>query len=654
LWQRRFGGDPGIIGRGVAVNSMNRTIVGVMPPDYNFPRGAEILAPLAFTPAQASSRRDHSYLSVALLKPSVTMSQAQSDLDAICRRLEADYPQTNTGRGALVIPLLTDTVRMYRPALLLLMAAVAFVLLIGCANVGNLMLARAAGRTKEIAIRSALGASRWRITRQMLTESVLLALIAGAFGILVGFWALGLAKSAMPGEMIPFVPNWNNLDLNRKVLAFTVALSTLTGVLFGLAPALQGSKPALNEALKESGGNVTFGAAGHRLRSALMVSEVALSLILLIGAGLLIKSFVSLLKTNPGFRPDNVLTMELVLPMAKYAEAPHRAQFLKELTERVESLGGVESAGFVNHLPLGGSNSSTSFLVEGLPEPPPGQEFLGRYRVCTPDYFRALGITVLKGRGFTDQDKAGAEPVIIVNETLARRYWPEQDAIGKRMRFTGRLETNPWMRVVGVIADVKFELNSEVTPEFHLPVAEDPWNSGVLVARTRVDPMSLAAPIRAEVQALDSEQPVFDLRTMEGVRLRSVFLQQFSGYLMGIFGVLALVMAAVGIYGVMSYSVGQRTREIGIRVALGASWQDTLRLVVGEGMLLAVVGIAIGVGGSIVAAKAMAGLLYGVTAIDVTIFTGVPLLLSVVSLAACYIPARRAFKVDPTVALRYE
>jgi putative ABC transport system permease protein len=654
LWQRRFGGDPGIIGKAVAVNSVNRIIVGVMPPDYNFPRGAEILAPLAFTPEEAASRRDHSYLSVGLLKPSVTMSQAQADLDAICSRLEADYPQSNTGRSAVVIPLLTDSVRMYRPALLLLMASVAFVLLIGCANVGNLMLARAAGRTKEIAIRSALGASRWRITRQMLTESVLLALVGGVFGILIGSWALDLMKSAMPGEMIPFVPNWNHVGLNPTVLAFTVGLSTVAGVFFGLAPALQASKPALSEALKESGGSVTSGPARHQLRSALMVSEVALSLVLLIGAGLLIKSFVSLLKTNPGFRPDNVLTMELVLPMAKYPEASARAQFLKELTEKVATLGGVESAGFVSHLPLGGSNSSTSFLVEGLPEPPPGQEFGGRYRVCTPDYFRALGITVLEGRGFTDQDNAGAEPVIIVNEALARKYWPEQDAIGKRMRFTGRLERNPWMRVIGVIEDVKFTLDSEVTPEFHLPVAQDPWSSGVLVARTRVAPMSLSAPIRSEVQALDSEQPVFDIRTMDDVRLHSVFLQQFSGYLMGIFGLLALIMAAVGIYGVMSYSVGQRTREIGIRVALGASWLDTLRLVVGHGMLLTLIGIGIGIVGSIGMAKAMSGLLYGVSAVDVTTFTAIPALLSLVSLAACYIPARRAFKVDPTVALRYE
>jgi len=381
---------------------------------------------------------------------------------------------------------------------------------------------------------------------------------------------------------------------------------------------------------------------------------VALSLILLVGAGLLIKSFVSLIKTDPGFRPDNVLTMQLILPIAKYPEPPVRAEFFKELTERVESLSGVESAGFVNHLPLGGTNSSTDFLVEGLPEPPPGQEFLGRYRVCTPDYFRTLGITVLQGRGFTDQDKAGAERVIIVNQALARKYWPDQDAIGKRMRFRGSLERNPWMKVVGVIADVKYTLDTEVTPEFYLPVAQDPWDAGALVVRTTVEPMSLAAPIRSEVQAMDSQQPVFDIRTMDEVRLHSVFLQQVSGYLMGIFGLLALIMAAVGIYGVMSYSVGQRTREIGIRVALGASWQDTFRLVVGQGMLLTVAGIIIGLAGAIGSAKAMGSLLYGVSSIDPATFAGIPILLGLVSLAACYIPARRAFKVDATVALRSE
>src|SRR5215471_11057800 len=652
LWQRRFGGDPNVVGRTVTVNSRDRMIVGVMPPDYNFPRGAEILAPLALAPEEAANRRNHSYLSVAPLKPSISVSQAQADLDAICKRLEAEYPRTNTGHGAVVIPLLTDTVRMYRPALLLVVAAVALVLLIGCANVANLMLARSADRIKEIAIRSALGASRWRITRHLLTESILLAVIGGGFGILIGYWALRLAKSAMPGEVIPFVPNWNHIGLNPPVLAFTVALSTLAGVLFGLAPALQACKPSLNETLKESGASVT--PDRHLMRSTLMISEVALSLVLLIGAGLLIKSFVSLLKTNPGFRPDNVLTMQLVLPMAKYPESAARAEFVKELTERVAGLSGVESVGFVNHLPLGGTNSSTEFFVEGLPEPAPGQEFLGRYRVCTPNYFRTLGITFLRGRVFTDQDKAGAEPVIIVNQALAKRHWPDQDAIGKRMRFRGSLERNPWMKVVGVIADVKYTLDTEVTPEFYLPVAQDPWNSGALVVRTTVEPASLAAPIRGEVQALDSQQPVFDIRTMDVVRLHSVFLQQVSGYLMGIFGLLALIMAAVGIYSVMSYSVRQRTREIGIRVALGASWLDTFRLVVGQGMLLTLAGIVIGIAGAIGIAKAMAGMLYGVSALDPTAFAGIPILLGLVSLAACYIPARRAFKVDPTVALRSE
>ncbi|HZS48899.1 MAG TPA: ABC transporter permease, partial [Blastocatellia bacterium] len=484
LWQRRFASDPNIIGKTIAVNSVERTIVGVMPREYNFPQGAQVLAPIAFTPEQAANRANHSYLCVARLKHGVSMARAQADLDNLSARLQKEYPETNTGRSARIVTLLDDTVRIARPGILIMMFAVAFVLLIGCANVANLMLARATGRVKEIAIRAALGASRWRIIRQLLVESIMLALIGGAVGVLVAYWTINLMKTSMPSDVIPFISNWQGFTLDLPVLGFTLGVSIVAGALFGLAPALQMSRPDLNEALKESGGKLTSGR--HLLRGLLVVSEMALSLVLLVGAGLMLKGFISIMKTDPGLKPDNVLTMNLVLPTAKYGEAPMRAAFFNELIRKVESLPGVESAGVVNHLPLAGTNSSTNILIEGIPDPPPGQEFDTGYRVCTPDYFQALGIRLIKGRSFTDQDRADTQLVTIVNNTLAKTYWPNQDPIGRRIRLNGPLNENPWRTVVGVIADVKRDMEMPVTPEFYFPEAQDPWSTGVLVARTRV------------------------------------------------------------------------------------------------------------------------------------------------------------------------
>jgi putative ABC transport system permease protein len=652
LWQRRFGADPNIVNKTIATNGVTRTVIGVMPPDFNYPKGAEIYAPLAITPELERSRGNHSYLGIGRLKPGVSLEGAQADLNTIASQLEKQYPDTNTGRGVVIYPILEDTVRMYSTALWVMMAAVGFVLLIGCANVANLMLARATGQQREIALRTALGASRFRIIRQLLTESVLLGLLGGALGILVGYWGVDAIRTANPGEAARFAPGWNHLGINLPVLAFTLLLSLLSGVLFGLAPAWQLSKPDLNSALKEGSRQASSGS--HRLRGLLVVSEVALSLMLLISAGLLIRSFLQLVKTDPGFNSENLLTMNLVLPAAKYKDELQRAAFYSDLVKRIAELPGVESAAAVNHLPLGGSNSSNAFLIEGLPDPPPGQENDGRYRVCTPNYFKTMGIAVLKGRGFTEQDKAGSQPVIIVNQTLARKYWPNTDPIGKRMRYPGPLDQNPWMQVVGVVQDVKHEMNLPVTSDFYVPHAQDAWQSMVLVAKTKVEPAAMAAPIRQQVWAIDKDQPVFDVYTMREVRSISLALYSFSSVMLSIFAGMALLLAAIGIYGVMSYAVTQRTQEIGIRMALGARVIDVLKLVVRNGMALALIGVAVGLAGAYGLTRLLASLLVGVTPTDAITFSTVTFGLLLIALLACYIPARRATKVDPMVALRYE
>jgi putative ABC transport system permease protein len=652
LWQRRFGSDPSIVNKTITTNGIVRTVIGVLPADFNYPKGAEVYAPISLTPELMKSRQSHSFYVIGRLKPGVSLQNAQAEMDTITARLAAQYPETNVGLGATVYPIVADTVRVYATAIWVMMAAVGFVLLIACANVANLMLARATGRQKELALRAALGASRWRIVRQLVVESLVIALIGGAAGVLVAFWGIELLRSGNPGEASKYAAGWNHLGINFPVLAFTLGISLLSGLLFGLAPAWHVSKPELNDALKEGGRQTTSGS--HRLRSLLVVSEIALSLVLLVGAGLMFRSFLALLNTSPGFNPEGVLTMSLNLPFAKYKEDAQRAAFYSELVQRVKTLPGVQSAAVVNYVPLGGSNSSDAFLIEGTPEPPPGQENDGRYRVCTPDYFQTMGISILKGRSFTDQDNAKSKPVIIVNETLAQRYWPNGDALGKRIRFYGPLERAPWMEIVGIVQDVKHELNLPVTPDYYLPHAQDSWNAMVLVARTSVEPQSMAASIRQQVLAIDKDQPVFDVRTMHEVRAISVAVYSFGSATMGIFAIVALVLAAIGIYGVMAFAVTQRTQEIGIRMALGARALDVLKMVVKTGMSLATIGVIAGLVGAFAITRLMSSLLFGVSPTDAMTFALVAAGLLLVALLACYIPARRATKVDPLVALRYE
>jgi putative ABC transport system permease protein len=652
LWQRRFGADPNIVNKTITINNIPRTVVGVMPERFNYPKGAEIYAPIAITPELATSRGNHSYYVVGRLKSGVSKEAAQADLNTIAARLEQQYPETNTGWGANVIPIVKDTVRMYDTALWVMMGAVGFVLLIACANVANLMLARASGRQKEIALRAALGASRWRIVRQLLTESVIVALIGGTVGIMIAFWGVDLLRSANPGEAARFAPGWDQFGINPAVLLFTIGVSILSGLVFGLAPALQVSRPNLNNALKEGGRQGAGGAS--KLRSSFVVAEIALSMILLVGAGLLVRSFLSLYKINPGFNPDKLMTMQLVLPYAKYKDDSQRVAFFTDLVQKAQTVPGVQSAAVVNYLPLGGSNSSDSYLVEGVPEPPPGQENGGRYRVCSPEYFQTMGISLLKGRPFTPADKQGATPVIIVNETLAKKHWPNGDAVGKRIRFYGPPERAPWMEIVGVVQDVRHELNLPITPDYYLPHGQDPWEAMILVARTNVDPATTAGALRQQVWSIDKDQSVFEVRTMEEVRSISVALYSFSSVTLGIFAVVALLLASIGIYGVMAFAVTQRTQEIGIRMALGARGGDVLKLIIRHGMVLAIIGVAVGIIGAWGLTRFLSGLLVGVSSTDLLTFVIVTLSLLFAALLACYIPARRATKVDPLVALRYE
>lgn len=659
LWQRRFASDPQIVGKTITLNGVARTIVGVLPADLNYPRGGEVFAPLVFSPELRQSRGNHGYLSVARMKDGVSVQQAQADLSTIMGRLRQQFPQSNTGRDVVVRTVLDDTVLNYSKLMPAFWGAAFFVLLIACANVANLMLARASGRTKEISVRLALGASRWRIVRQMLTESCLLGLGGGTMGLLVALWSLAAFKAILPDDAPAMMPGFEQLGINWRVAGYATLVSLGAGFLFGLAPAWQSSRQDLNSTLKDSGGRGGDSSGRNRLRSAFVVAEVALALILLLGAGLLMNSFLNLLKANPGFEPDNVLTMSLTIPSAKYPTPKQRGEFYDRLAERINAMPGVESAGFISHLPLGQSNSSSTFLIEGRPEPPPGQEMEGRERVCTPLYFQTMRIPLLKGRFFNDRDTADAPPVIIINDQLAKRYWPANnadghEAVGKRMRLAGEIERNPWREIVGVVGSVRHELNQPLSPDYFSPQAQDPWSTMFLAARTQPDPLTLVGAIRSEIKAIDPDQPVGDVRTMVAVRDRSIMHFRFSSGVMGVFGFFALLLAAVGIYGVMSYAVSQRTHEIGVRMALGATSRSVVSLMLRQGMRLIFIGVVIGLVGGFGLSQLLARLLKLTNTTNWLTFAAVTLSLTAVAMLACWIPARRATKVDPMIALRCE
>ena len=649
FWQRRFGGDARIVGQTLTLSGQPYTVVGVMPAGFQFPDAAtELWVPMAFTAQETQNHGGHYIAAIGTLKPGVPVEQAQASLATIAQRLAEQYPDSNAGWSVKVIPMQEYFVRDIKPALLVLLWAVAVVLLIACANVANLLLVRAAARQKEISIRAALGASRGRVVRQLLTESVLLAIVGGVVGLALAYGGLVLLLTLAPEGL----PRIKEVAIDKSALGFTFALTMLTGVVFGLVPALQASRPNLNETLKEGGRGGSEGRKRQRLRSTLVVVEIAMALVLLVCAGLLIKSFARLQAINPGFNPKNVLVTGIGLPQAKYKEDNQKLAFYNGLLAGISTLPGVQAAGVTQSLPLAG-DYILGFYIQGRPPYKPGEGPSTNYYAVSPDYFKAMGIPLLRGRIFNDRDVEGAPRVAIINETMAKRFFADEDPIGKRIHVTNGPET--FREIVGIVGDVRqYGLDRTPPLQTYEPHMQAAFSGMSLVVRTAGDPTNLSAGVRGQVKTIDKDQPVSNIRTMEQIVSSSVADRRFSMLLLGVFAAVALILAAVGIYGVMAYSVSQRTHEIGIRLALGATARDVLRLVVGQGMLLAIVGVIIGLAASFGVTRWISTMLFGVSTTDVAIFSAIPLLLAAVALVACLVPARRATKVDPIVALRCE
>jgi putative ABC transport system permease protein len=659
LWQRNFSADQNVVGRTMTLTGQTVMVVGVMPKGFQFPGGAnmipglqfalqnDIWMPLALTDEQKRQQGNLNLALIGRLKPGVTPNQAESELRAVQQNL----PLAKVGYTINVVPLYQQMVGKIRKLLLLLLATVAFVLLIASANIANLLLARATSRQKEIAIRAALGAGRLRLIRQMITESLLLSLIGGALGFLLAVWGSSLLVSLIPED----VPRIHEVSVDTRILAFTLLVSFVTGVVFGLAPALQASKLDLNASLKEGLRGTTAGWRENRLRGLLVISEIAMAVVLLVGATLLIKSFVRLLDVRPGFNPTNVLTMDVQLPdlpPSRYAKADEQTFFFQQLVDRIKALPGVEGAAGVVTLPLTGAFESTDVIIEGPAPLPEGQRPEADYTTVTPDYFRTLQIPLLKGRQFTAQDSKDAPGAIIVNDILARTLWPNEDPIGKRL--TVGFEKTP-RQIIGVVGNIKqTTLDATARAAMYMPHLQSPNSGMTVLVRTTGEPLAMTAAVREQVRALDKDVPIYHIQTMDQVLGSSVAQPRFSMLVVGLFAALALVLAVVGIYGVMAYSVSRRAHEIGVRMALGARTSQVMKLVLKEGMTLTLVGIAIGIFGAFALTRMMATLLFGVGPKDPLTFMGVAALLAAVAFVACYIPARRATRVDPLVALRYE
>jgi predicted permease len=655
LWQRRFNRDPGIINRNITLNGQSFTVVGVMPPNFFFPvRESELWVPWAMEPEQASRRGDHYLRLVARLKPDVTATKANADVEALAARLATDYPRTNEGLGFVVNSFHRDYVGDLRRPILILFAAVGLVLLIACANVANLLLAQATTRRREIAIRMALGASRWTIVRQLLIESLLLAIGGGLLGVLGAIWGVEALSKLLPASLSKL----QAVSVDPRVFLFTLVVIALTAIAFGVVPALHAARANPGDTLSETARDAAGGVSGRYVRRVLVIAEVALAVVLLVGAGLLIRSFQRLRQVELGFNADNLLTMRMVLPLPKYVKPEARRAFYDELLRRVNEIPGVESAGINTRLPLSTSGMKFSFSVEGSTMPSDSNLPFALYRVVNPDYFRAMGIPLQGGRVFDTRDSADSTPVFIVNRRLAEQFWPGEDPTGKRLKIGPADSPNPWVTVIGVVGDVRQAgLYGEQLAELYAPYAQEPrsWMAPRdLVVRANGDAAALAGAVREAVWAVDKDQPVSNIKTMDQVFAAAISRERFQMLLLGLFAALALVLACVGLYGVISYAVAQRTHELGVRMALGAQPRDVLRLVLRQGMVLTCAGLVFGIAAGLAVTRVMTDMLYGITATDAVTFVSVGALLIVVAFLACYVPARRATKVDPLIALRYE
>jgi predicted permease len=652
LWQRRFGSDPTVIGRAVEIDRQSYTVIGVMPAAFRFPPelpaayNIDAWLPPAPDPSR-NERVSNNYVVVARLKPGITLAQAQAEMNAINHGLAEKHGEDRS-LGVNVAGWQQQVASEIRPALLLLLGAISLVLLIACANVANLLLARGGTRQRETAVRQALGAGRARLIRQLLTESVLLSLLGGAAGLMLAHEGLQLFI-----RMAPDIPRLNETTIDPHVLLFTLALTIGTGLIFGIVPALNGSKANLQDALRESGSRLTSSPARARLRGVLVIAEMALALMLLTGAGLLIRSFVRVEEIDPGFNAKNLLTAFIMLPQEKYPEPRRQGEFFREVMDRIASIPGVECAGGADSAPML-SNDTGPVSVEGHPAMPGEVEIHAERPKITPDYFRAMGIRLLRGRVFTWADNENSPPVAIINEAAARQYWPHEDPMGKRVQLEDG-SAPVWRQVIGVVGDVRQDgLVNAGRPEVYAPLPQAPVPFVVLAVRTRVDPAALAAAVLHAVMAVDKDQPLFQVQTMQRVVDDSVAGRRFQMSLLSLFAAIALGLAAIGIYGLISYSVSQRTHEIGIRMALGAKRGEVLGLVVRQGMVLAIAGVVLGIGGALVLTRFLSSMLYGVGVHDPITLVSVALLLSGVAVLASFIPAWRAARIAPMVALRYE
>ena len=658
-FEKYFGADPNILNQAITIDGKPFTVVGVMPHGFQFPIQNDPIDLWTTIAGDATGKEPitdqrgaHFLRVIGRLKPGVTEEQALADAGTIAGRLEQQYPDSNSRRGFFVEQTLRALVGDIRPALLILLGAVSFVLLIACANVANLLLARAMSRHKEMAIRAALGASRWRVIRQLLIESVMLSVVGGAIGLLLAVWwsdlLIALGKQNIPRAV--------QVGLDWRVLLYTLMVAIATGVLFGLAPALHSSKTGLSESLKEGGRGAGSGAAKNRLRASLVVSEVAIAVVLLVGAGLLIKSLWLLHSVKPGLDPTNILTFNIALPDVKY-RSEQQSRFFADLKTRLESVPGVQSVSSVYPLPLSGDRFTISFQIDGRPVAPK-DEPSGDVFVVDPGYFKTMGIAVRQGRDFNERDQHKTPQVVIVNETLARLHFPNEDVIGKRIRpgiSTFEDEDTPMREIVGVVGDVKNRgLSTAPQAAYYLPQTQVPFSQMIMVVKTIGDPHGMVKPATNEVAAMDADLPVFGVKTMEEYISQSVSTPRFNTTLLSIFAAVALVLTVVGLYGVMSYAVAQRTNEIGIRLALGAQTRDVLSLIIKQGLQLVLLGLGIGLLGAFALMKIISGLLFGVTTKDPMTFAAVTVVLALIALVACYVPARRATRVDPLEALRYE